>query len=272
MKEFEVANHEPSLLPDGEWNLVWADEFDGTELDTTKWSYRYHMAGKRHNCWIDNAVSFDGNSNIIFHLVEKDGKYYSSALQTGENYTDKPNGESKNSAPKFMHKYGYYECRCKLQKEFPWWSAFWIQSPNVAILDNPKEAGVEADIMESFSPGNIIPQMNHWSGYGENHKCVNTAGLDHWLSGKDEIPVSLDEYHRFGLKWDETGYTFYVDGKQCGQKITAPVSDAEQFVLLTTECKGERGPIDGYTGPMEFESGITDSFIVDYVRVFDEVR
>ena len=30
---------------------------------------------------------------------------------------------------KFEHRYGYYECRCKLQK-FPeeWWSAFWTQS------------------------------------------------------------------------------------------------------------------------------------------------
>ena len=40
MKKYEVANHEPSFLPDdGEWSLVWSDEFDGTELDRTKW---YH--------------------------------------------------------------------------------------------------------------------------------------------------------------------------------------------------------------------------------------
>ena len=40
MKEFKVENHESSLLPDGEWKLVWADEFDGTELDRTKWLFR----------------------------------------------------------------------------------------------------------------------------------------------------------------------------------------------------------------------------------------
>ena len=220
MKEYIVENHEPSLLPEGkEWKLVWNDEFDGNELDTTKWYYRLHMAGKRHECYVEDAISFDGNSNIIFHLIEKDGKYYSSTIQTGENFTDRPNGESKNIKPKFLHKYGYYECRCKLQHEYPWWSAFWLQSQNIAILDDPKEAGVEVDIMESFSPGNIIPQMNHWGGYGENHQCVNSAGLDHWASEKDEIHVGLGEYHRFGVEWDDTGYTFYVDGKQCGMKI-----------------------------------------------------
>ena len=33
MNKYEVKEHEPSYLPDGEWKLVWSDEFDGTELD-----------------------------------------------------------------------------------------------------------------------------------------------------------------------------------------------------------------------------------------------
>ena len=32
-----VPGHEPSLLPPGDWTLVWNDEFDGDELDRTKW-------------------------------------------------------------------------------------------------------------------------------------------------------------------------------------------------------------------------------------------
>ena len=43
MKKFEVKDHEPSFLPDGEWKLTWADEFDGTELDRTKWDYRLNF-------------------------------------------------------------------------------------------------------------------------------------------------------------------------------------------------------------------------------------
>lgn len=41
MKKFEIENHAPSFLPeDSQWKLVWADEFDGTELDRTKWGFR----------------------------------------------------------------------------------------------------------------------------------------------------------------------------------------------------------------------------------------
>ena len=32
MQKFEVKGHESSLLPEGNWKLVWNDEFDGTEL------------------------------------------------------------------------------------------------------------------------------------------------------------------------------------------------------------------------------------------------
>ena len=35
--EFQVKGQAPSLLPPGNWKLVWYDEFDGTELDRSKW-------------------------------------------------------------------------------------------------------------------------------------------------------------------------------------------------------------------------------------------
>ncbi len=270
MKEYKVDGHVSSYLPaDREWTLVWHDEFDGDKLDTDKWFFRTHLGGARHQAYIEDAISFDGNSNIIFHLVEKDGQYYSSTIQTGENYTDRPNGESKNAPQKFMHKYGYYEVRCKLQKETPWWSAFWLQAPNVALLPDPAEAGVEVDILESFYPGTYIPHFNHWGGYGAGHKWENSAGFPGWAKDEDRIPISLDEYHTFAVDWDETGYTFYVDGKQSGKKLCGAVSHTEQFVLLFTEAQGYR-VAPGYAGePGTYPPGIKDCFIVDYVRVFD---
>ena len=48
MKKYEVEGHVPSFLPDGhEWKLVWNDEFDGTELDESKWGFRLNFWGKR---------------------------------------------------------------------------------------------------------------------------------------------------------------------------------------------------------------------------------
>ena len=49
MMKYEVSGHEPSYLPEGrKWKLVWHDEFDGKELDRSKWDFRLCMMGKRH--------------------------------------------------------------------------------------------------------------------------------------------------------------------------------------------------------------------------------
>lgn len=53
MKKFEVNGHEPSFLPEGEWKLVWADEFDGTELDRSKWDFRLNFWGKPFDAYTD---------------------------------------------------------------------------------------------------------------------------------------------------------------------------------------------------------------------------
>ena len=33
MKFYKVTDHEPSILPDGDWEMTWSDEFDGTGGD-----------------------------------------------------------------------------------------------------------------------------------------------------------------------------------------------------------------------------------------------
>ncbi|MBQ4354469.1 MAG: glycoside hydrolase family 16 protein, partial [Clostridia bacterium] len=267
MKEFGIEGHEPSLLPEGDWTLVWADEFDGTELDRTKWDYRLSIMGKRHRTWVDDGVHLDGESHAVFTVFERDGEICSSQLQTGYNYMDEPHEEGRNSGlswpigklkeHKFLHRYGYYECRCRLQQKEGWWSAFWLQSPVIGCSLDPSFAGVENDIMESFQPGKIIKHCNHWNGYGVDHKR-GTAG-----SG-----MELDKtvFHRFGMLWDENGYTFYVDGKQDGERIEAPVSHIPQFILISTEVNGYRAKERAATP--EARDAVGDTFVVDYVRVF----
>ncbi len=74
MKEYTVDGHAPSLLPDGyDFELVWSDEFDGTELDRTKWDYRMHMMNRRHYAWSDKGVELDGKGNAVFRIFEEDG-------------------------------------------------------------------------------------------------------------------------------------------------------------------------------------------------------
>ena len=167
-----------------------------------------------------------------------------------------------------MHKYGYYECRCKMQQKEGWWSAFWLQSPIIGTTLNPEFSGVEVDIMEQFwrtkyEPHNIITHNNHWNGYGTQHQST----------GAFRVPLkeTEDGYHIFGLEWTDEYYRYYVDGEMTWEvKAPYPVSQTEQFILISTEAVGYRA--SGWSQWEDLEKAEGDTFTVDYVRVFDEVK
>jgi len=274
MMKFDVEGHEASLLPDGNWKMVWNDEFDGTELDRTKWDYRLSMMGKRHPAWTDKGVQLDGKGNAVFSILMEDGRPVSSQLQTGYNFMDEPVtptkfgkdalqwniGKLKESL--YTHTYGYYECRCKLQQNPEgWWSAFWVQSPIIGASLDPAETGTELDIMECFHYGKVSSHNAFTGGYGLDCKRASVGGVEN---------LDVGEFHRFGMLWDKTGYTFYVDGKEDGH-ISEHVSHRPEFILISTEVQGYRHE-DQLPVKEAFAIVGKDVFTVDYVRVFDAVK
>lgn len=271
MKKYEVKGHVPSFLPEGsEWKLVWNDEFDGPELDTAKWDFRLNFWGKPFDAYTDEGIVFDGNSNIELHRVLKDGRYVSPQLQTGSNSFDIPKGTQDNPwgqtyfwplgelpEPKFMHRFGYYECRCKFQKEPEiMWSAFWTQSPSIGAAYDPKWCGVESDIMEHFGKGRATTG-NIMGGYGKQFREDGRVNYD--------LKPTDDGYHVFGMHWTPEKYVFYCDGEVVST-ADKDVSHVPQFILLTTEVQGYRS-----NNVKKVEKFEDDAFIVDYVRVFDEM-
>lgn len=272
MKKYDVKDHAPSLLPDGmEFELVWSDEFDGNALDTSKWDYRLCMMGKRHPAWTDKGVKVE-NSCAVFSIFEENGEVVSSQLQTGYNFMDEPVVPTKFGSSylqwpigklhenKFTHKYGYYECRCRLQKHRGWWSAFWIQSPIIGASLDPKMTGSEVDIMESFYPGEVHAHNVFTGGYGLDMERIKVGGID---GG-----VDVEEFHTFGLLWTEDKYVFYVDGIENGV-VDRNVSGVPEFILISTESNGYRKENHRPTDEAVEAARVGDTFAVDHVRVFD---
>lgn len=273
MKTFAVSGHEYSLLPEGsEWKLAWADEFDGTELDRSKWDFRLNFWGKPFAAYTDQGVVLDGNSHVELHRTQRDGYYVSAQLQTGSNSFDIPKTEAVNPwkqtdfwplgelpEPKFQHLFGYYECRCRFQQEPEvMWSAFWTQSPSIGAAYDPAYCGVESDIMECFRTGTATTG-NIMGGYGKQFREEGRV--------KYALAETPDGFHRFGMDWSPEGYVFYCDGREVS-RTSETVSLVPQFILLTTEVKGYRSNEPVPVG----DTFIDDAFIVDYVRVFDRAE
>ncbi len=289
-REESVKGHAPSLLPSNKkWKLVWNDEFDGNVLNEDNWDYRLYFWGHESPTFTKEGIEVsDGTLKI--NLVRKGDDFYSAHLQTGSLTFDKPVepdvksfypfGEIK--PPKFLHKYGYYEIRCRLPKHSGWHAAFWLQAPGIGSHPIPERAGVECDIMENYrqhSDGKMICGCG-WGGYGKNR---------HWYGHYEfDYKETEDGWHYYGVDWSKDGYTFYTDGKLIGSQLAPEcvVSDVEQFLLVSTECHGyhrhftKKGG-EGETTTQKKEwgnpveelfSACPDCFEIDFVRVYDAVE
>lgn len=284
-----VAGEAESLLPRGRtFTLVWHDEFNGSTLDLTKWNYRTNFWGIRFKAFAgpeDNAVVLkDGRAHL--RIVRRaDGEFCSPQLQTGELMWDFPPMKQpkgfwwlpKREPAKFVHRYGYYECRCRLQRKPGWWSAFWMQTETQGCTLDAARSGIEHDIMESFYPGEVSRHMFHYDGYGDNYRNFSIPREANAKGAKDkgDLRISTDEFHTFGLLWEPDGYSVYIDGRQHGEKSDPKrgeaVSACPQFILISTECQWYRQNRMTGRAVVELEDAwkANDDFVVDYVRVYD---
>ncbi|AQT67838.1 Glucan endo-1,3-beta-glucosidase A1 precursor [Anaerohalosphaera lusitana] len=226
----------PYLPPDKTWTLVFNDEFEGTDIDLTKWTIQGDWQ-RKGGWWTKDNSYLDGQGNLILR-VRKDGdRYTSGAVWTKD---------------KFEHKYGYWEARCKLPHQPGHWSAFWIQCAGTGSIGNEGTDGTEIDVMEWPYRDGRVQHALHWDGYGEEHQSVGQI---------TNYPAALEGWHRFGVWWTPTEYIFYIDGNEVWRTSAGGVSQVPEYVYLSEEIGSWAGDIT--------QANLPDYFTVDYVRVYD---
>jgi beta-glucanase (GH16 family) len=227
-------------LPSGlKWILTWADEFSGTQIDTSKWEIMGDWK-RRDGFWVKEDSYLDGQGNLILRTKKDGERFTSGAVRT---------------KGKFEHKFGYWVCRCKFPTQAGHWPAFWLHADGVNKIGNEGRDGTEIDIMEKPWLEDKITQNLHWDGYGKEHKSAGT--------GQITIPGVSQEFRTFGLHWDPCEYVFYVDGKQTWRTKAGGVSQVPQYAKLTEEIGTWAGDIK--------KAQLPDYFLVDYIRIYDSV-
>jgi len=231
----------PTLAPGKTWRLIWSDEFNGTEIDQSKWEILGDWQ-RKGGYWVKEDAYLDGDGNLVLRTKKDGDRYTSGAVRT---------------KGRFEHRFGYWVARCKFPEQQGHWPAFWLfANPGVGTVGNEGRDGTEIDIMEKFWPAqDIISQNLHWDGYGADHKHA----------GKDTIIPGVSEgWHTFGLHWKTDEYVFYVDGQETWRTSAGGVSQVPQYAKLTEEIAAWAGDIG--------KAQLPDFFTVDYVRVYDTVE
>ena len=204
------------------WKLVWSDEFDGTTIDKTKWSFEENCWGGgngEQQCYTNqdtNAFVSDGKLNIVARKESFTGP--NSPDGTGTATATLPYTSARLRTKNLAEwSYGRFEIRAKLPQGQGTWPAIWMLPTNspygdwaasgeIDILEavNLKaptdEAGASADTPESRVYGTLH--------YGRAWPGNVNSGEPYKLPGG--INPS-DDFHTYALEWEDGEIRWYVD-------------------------------------------------------------
>jgi beta-glucanase (GH16 family) len=236
-------------------SLVWSDEFDGEELDLTKWEIQLGTGSSV-------GLDFWGND-------EK--QYYRSENISVENGLLRIRSQRENfqgmeytsarirSLNKADFKYGRIEAKIRMDNTGGLWHAFWLLPSNAQA---PWPISGEIDIMEFVgnSPNEILHYI-HFASVSGQHRY---KGVSYPLSSAHST------FHVYAVEWDETEIVWYIDDTVTSRitrddpdvEATWPF-DAKFHILLNTAVGGNLGGtinVQGMTSPRYMD--------VEYVRVY----
>lgn len=240
-----------------DYQLVWADEFEGSALDPDTWTHLVGPRANRDGLYRENAVTVANGSAIITTYTES-GEHYSGFIETKD---------------RFSQAFGYYEARIQFNDVPGMWSAFWLMPRDLPtalppeLLGNPDFAGVEVDIVEhrkvkqnGTDIENVINNALHWNGYNANHLRSTQESAHPALSN--------GTWHTYGVLWTPQGFTFYFNDQPIFQTSEA-VSHRSSHVILSSEILGNSWAGNIPSGGFGSRAASTVRMHTDWVRVYE---
>lgn len=228
------------------WKLVWNDEFNGSDIDMSKWNYEVNGDGGGNNelqYYTDSSWnSFIEDSCLVIQALRQNykGKQYTSARL--------------NTNLKGDWLYGRFDVRAKLPYGTGLWPAIWML-PTDWVYGGWPNSG-EIDIMEELGD-------NTQKIYGTLH-YANSSGQHAQDGGNFTLSSGTfaGDFHLFSVVWDSSGIQFYVDNKQYYSTTHSKPFD-QRFHLLLNVAVGGNWP-----GNPDQSTIFPQRMVVDYVRVY----
>lgn len=255
--------------------LVWHDEFDGEELNKQKWQITKTMGAN------DRIYTNDKK-----HARVENGKMVLQAFRSEDDKDIFTLPDGLNTLRTMNFKYGYLEMYANVPIRQGAWTSFWMLSNTVF-----KEADwmSEIDIFECFGhPTTIYPDIHKHGGKERGSHHLQTLGGKFIIGDRgysfNEETIN-DEYHLYGLEWDEKFLKFSIDGEVystfpieddkinfCPQGVTDAAAYHDfHYVIMNNELMTEGGWYKHSP-----ESRVKDhtvfpfTYSIDYVRLYQK--
>ncbi len=226
------------------WNLTFDDEFNGTSLDTTKWTPQYRWSPTPINneleYYVPSAVTESGGylnltaSKLTTPIVSGGvDYYYTSGVVT--------------TYQKFSQSYGMFEINCKVPAGNGFWPAFWL-------LPEDESWPPEIDVFE------ILGQQPN-TAYFTYHYQINNDGQNHGSGSSSVGPNYSAGFHTFSIIWNPAEIVWYVDGVE--QFQTTNYITSKPMYMLANLAVGGSWPV-----PPDSSTPFPSAMTIDYIRAY----
>ena len=274
----------------GQWQLVWADEFDGASLDTARWTVFDDCWGggnQERQCYTpraENVSIVDGVLTLTARDEDWTGPAWPatfgpSGVDISERRTKPFTSGKVSTAGNASWTYGRFEMRARLPQGQGTWPAFWML-PEESHYGSWPLSG-EIDIMEAV---NLGVECADCEAGGENtvvgtlHYGDRPPG-NRYTGHNISFPGVLDgEYHTYGVIWERGRFTWTVDGEPYGSLtssdwFTAASSDPDApfdrpFHIILNLAIGGNWPENTNARGVS-EDGFPKRMEIDWVRVWE---
>ena len=244
------------------WVCSFDDEFNGSALDTSKWTVQLTALGgyttgtpSARPCYINSPSTVLEAGGYLALAVNKN----TTAMKCGT-FSSKYTAGSVSGLGKFSQAYGRFEIRAK----FPATTvrglheALWMFPSNATKYGTQARTG-EIDIAEVYS----------------NHSTMAVPTI-HYLAKKNDpnatsykCNFSASAFHTYTLVWTTTSMTIAIDGATCitdvwnpAAPLKAPQPFDQPFFTVLTAGLGQNA--DSYVGTAPLPA----TTLIDYVRAW----
>lgn len=244
--------------------LIWSDEFNGSSLNTSNWTYDIGDGCPSLCGW--------GNNELEYYTNSTNNVRVGSGVLTIETRAENMGGRNFTSGKihtngKFSQTYGRFEASLRLPNGNGLWPAFWM----LATANNWPTSG-EIDIMEFR--GDILNRASGTLHYGNPWPGNLNDGSDYFHSVND----LHTNFHTYAVEWEPGEIRWYFDNVrfkteiQTPNSLNPPSNNANTwpwntpFYFILNQAVG--GWFTGVTDPANVTIN-KGTFEIDYVRVYD---
>lgn len=277
----EISSPSAISNADGEYSLVWEDNFDGDVLDeTNNWTIEVNGNGGGNN-----ELQYYRRENISVGEEPVSGENCLIITAKKETYLTKTCTSGRlTTQNKMSFKYGKLEARIKLPHTANGlWPAFWLLGKNISsvgwprcgeidVLEMGNKAGITAGTQDRYFNGAC-----HWGYYEDGWYPMYAKATTNAYSIQDD-------FHLFTMIWDDESIKMYLDldvypnanpyyeigvTDVSSDKGTYYYFNKQFFIIFNLAIGGHFPDIFNINNVTALDNGDAHMY-VDYVRVYQK--